>query len=159
MHIIIQIDVYNIMNLHENRQQAIRKLLHDGFATTQKCLVEELKKKGYIATQSSISRDLKDIGAFKTVQGYTLGKEEQKDSSDIHNITDLIVAVNIAGPNLLIIKTKIGAAQQVALFLDESDWPGIMGNIGGDDTVFTATSNKTSQRNLIDSINFLIKRS
>jgi transcriptional regulator of arginine metabolism len=159
MHIIIQINVLNIMNLQEYRKQAIRELLHDGFATSQKYLVEELKKKGHVATQSSVSRDLKDIGAFKTIDGYTLGIEQQKDSSPIQSITDLIVDLHIAGPNLLVIKTRIGAAQQVALFLDECDYPGIVGNIGGDDTVFTATSNKINQRSLIDSIKFLIKRS
>ena len=105
------------MSIQQYRQQAIRELLHNGFATTQKSLVDELKNRGYVATQSSVSRDLKDIGAFKTVDGYTMELERDSDSEDISNISHLITSVATAGPNLMVIGTKIGAAQQVALFL------------------------------------------
>ena len=54
-----------------------------------------------------------------------------------------------AGPNLLVIKTAIGAAQRVALAFDRCDWPEVVGNIGGDDTVFVATDSGTSQKNLL----------
>ena len=57
-----------------------------------------------------------------------------------------------AGPNLLVIKTAIGAAQRVALALDRCGWPEIVGNIGGDDTVFAATATAADQRNLLTRI-------
>ena len=40
-------------------------------------------------------------------------------------------------------------AQRVALALDRCGWPEIVGNVGGDDTVFTATSSGAAQRNLL----------
>ena len=47
MHIIIQIDVLQYNELTGiSTASSSRNLLHDGFATSQKCLVEELKKKG-----------------------------------------------------------------------------------------------------------------
>jgi transcriptional regulator of arginine metabolism len=64
-----------------------------------------------------------------------------------------------AGPNLLVIKTAIGAAQRVALALDRCDWPEIVGNVGGDDTVFTATSSSAGQRNLLSRIDRAITQS
>lgn len=151
--------VLDNMSIQEYRQQAIRELLHSGFAATQKSLVDELKNRGYEATQSSVSRDLKDIGAFKTVDGYTMEFERESDSEDTYNISHLITSVATAGPNLMVIRTKIGAAQQVALFLDKYSNSGIVGNIGGDDTVFTVTSDKAHQRILGDKINHLISRS
>ena len=67
----------------------------------------------------------------------------------------LIEKIQEVGTNLLVIKTAIGSAQQVALYLDNCDWYGIVGNIGGDDTVFTAVSNKTAQKALLNKINYL----
>jgi transcriptional regulator of arginine metabolism len=49
----------------------------------------------------------------------------------------------------LVIRTAIGAAQRVALALDRSDWPEMVGNIGGDDTVFVATESALAQKKLI----------
>ena len=46
-------------------------------------------------------------------------------------------------------KTAIGTAQRVALALDRSDWPEMVGNIGGDDTVFVATDSASAQKTLL----------
>ena len=58
-----------------------------------------------------------------------------------------------AGPNLLVIRTGVGAAQRVALALDRSGWPEIVGNIGGDDTVFVATGSLQQQKRLLARLN------
>jgi transcriptional regulator of arginine metabolism len=41
--------------------------------------------------------------------------------------------------NLVVLKTYPGNAQAVAAVLDAQDWPGIVGTVAGDDTVFVAT--------------------
>ncbi len=138
-----------------NRQEAIRDLLLSRSASTQQSLVNELNLKGFKATQSSVSRDLKEIGAIKTNDGYSLIETSNKKPELGKNILTLIMSINEVGSNLLVIKTPIGTAQQVALFLDNCDWPEIVGNIGGDDTVFTAVPNKSCQRNLVNKINFI----
>ena len=53
-----------------SRHEAIRELLLSGSASTQKSLVEQLNKKGFSVTQSSVSRDLREIGAVKSNHGY-----------------------------------------------------------------------------------------
>ena len=138
-----------------SRQEAIRDLLLSRSASTQQSLVDALNLKGFKATQSSVSRDLKEIGAIKTNDGYSLIETLNKKPELKKNILTLIVSINEVGSNLLVIKTPIGTAQQVALFLDNCDWPEIVGNIGGDDTVFTAVPNKSCQRNLVNKINFI----
>jgi transcriptional regulator of arginine metabolism len=76
------------------------------------------------------------------------------DSEDeqFASITDLLRSVTPAGPNLLVMRTAIGAAQRVGLVLDRSAWPGIVGTIAGDDTVFIATESAHAQKNLITRI-------
>ncbi len=138
-----------------SRQEAIRDLLLSRSASTQQSLVDALNLKGFKATQSSVSRDLKEIGAIKTNDGYSLIETLNKKPELKKNILTLIVSINEVGSNLLVIKTPVGTAQQVALFLDNCDWPEIVGNIGGDDTVFTAVPNKSCQRNLVNKINFI----
>ncbi len=67
-------------------------------------------------------------------------------------MAELLRGIETAGPNLLVIKTAIGAAQRVALALDRSGWPEMVGNVGGDDTILVATKSAAAQRNLLKKI-------
>ncbi|HLT91309.1 MAG TPA: hypothetical protein VKZ85_10215 [Woeseiaceae bacterium] len=130
------------------RRETLRRLLEQGPAATQQALVDALVARGFEATQSSVSRDLRDLGAVKTPAGYELPGSEPADAA-IEEVAGLLRDVQPAGANLLVIKTAIGAAQRVALALDRSGWPEIVGNVGGDDTIFTATPNARAQRALM----------
>ena len=134
------------------RRDAIRRALRRAPAATQQDLVEALTALGFEATQSSVSRDLKVLGAVKTGQGYELPGTEAAGTDEFGRVAALLRDIRPAGPNLLVIRTAIGAAQQVALALDRSGWPEIVGNVGGDDTVFTATANAAAQRALLQRI-------
>jgi transcriptional regulator of arginine metabolism len=130
------------------RREVLRELLQRGPASTQKTLVQALSAKGLHATQSSVSRDLHELGAVKTGQGYQLpGLMDAQD--EMNKVAEFVRDILPAGPHLTVVKTAIGAAQRVALALDRSAWPEIIGNIGGDDTVFVATESAAAQKLLI----------
>ena len=137
---------------HQKRREAIRQLLLQGPAETQASLVAALSTEGYEATQSSVSRDLRELGAIKTSAGYELRPGSQNDDDQLAAVAELLRGIQPAGPNLLVVRTAIGAAQRVALAFDRSNWPEVVGNIGGDDTVFVATASGTAQKNLITRI-------
>lgn len=134
------------------RRNTLRQLLLSGPASTQRALVAELNARGFVATQSSVSRDLKDLGAIKTNRGYELASADSTPEEELQGVTDLLRSISKAGPNLIVIKTAIGAAQRVALALDRSNWSEMIGNIGGDDTVFVATDSVSKQKILISRI-------
>ena len=134
------------------RRETIRQLLLRAPADTQRALVDELNSRGLVATQSSVSRDLRELGAIKTNQGYELPSSSSDDVDELHEVADFLRSITPAGPNLTVIRTAIGAAQRVALALDRGNWPEIVGNIGGDDTVFVASDSAASQRILISKI-------
>ena len=134
------------------RREAIRQLLLQEPQPNQQNLVERLRRLGYGATQSSVSRDLSFLGAVKTVHGYELPGASER-SGDLPEIAGLLRAIAPAGPNLLVIKTATGAAQRVALFLDRRRWPEITGTIAGDDTVFVATATASDQRLIAHRLN------
>ncbi len=137
---------------HQLRRDAIRKLLLAGPAATQGSLVAALTAAGYGATQSSVSRDLRELGAIKTGKGYELPNENLDGDQQMAAVGNLLRGTEPAGPNLLVVRTAIGAAQRVALALDRCKWPEVIGNIGGDDTVFVATKSGMAQKNLINKI-------
>ncbi len=146
----------NSPEIQSERQNAIRQILETGPAGTQRSLVDALIDGGFDATQSSVSRDLKELGAIKTANGYEMPGEGSGDD-EISKVSDLLREIETAGPNLLVIKTAIGAAQRVALALDRSGWPEMVGNVGGDDTILVATKSASGQRNLIKKIDRSVK--
>jgi transcriptional regulator of arginine metabolism len=137
---------------HEQRRAAIRQLLLQEPAETQGSLVAKLVAEGFSATQSSVSRDLHELGAIRTNRGYELPDGDDEGEENIAAIANLLRSIHPAGPNLLVVRTAIGAAQRVALAFDRCNWPEVVGNIGGDDTVFVATESGSAQKNLITRI-------
>lgn len=148
----------NHTQLQAERRNSIRELLLGGPAATQQALVDALTERGFDATQSSVSRDLKDLGAVKTSLGYELPPADLTGNDEIAKVADLLRELKSAGPNLLVVKTAIGAAQRVALALDRTGWPEIVGNVGGDDTILVATTNAAAQQKVVARINLLCAR-
>lgn len=145
-------------NEQSERRDAIRALLGQGPAATQQSLVDELGRRGFVATQSSVSRDLRELGAVKTTRGYELPEIAPGDDSELVSVAEFIRSMRPAGAHLLVIRTAVGAAQRVALALDRLGWPEIVGNIGGDDTVFVATDSANHQKILSAKIERVIVR-
>lgn len=141
-----------------DRRDAIRELLDLGAVETQRDLVRQLSSRGLAVTQSSVSRDLRDLGAIKTGSGYELPNPGRNGYRELAAVANLMRERKVAGPHLLVVKTAIGAAQRVALALDRSGWPEIVGNIGGDDTVFVATASVTGQKRLTSKIDRAVAR-
>ena len=155
MRIFIQQSVISVPPTNEEQHQrraALRELLAVGHAGTQASLVAALEDRGLVATQSSVSRDLRELGAIKTANGYELPAVETTGDDQVAAVAELLRTVTPAGANLLVIRTAIGAAQRVGLALDRCGWPGMVGTIAGDDTVFIATESAHAQKNLITRI-------
>ncbi len=131
------------------RRRAIARLLGQHEINRQSELVALLRAEGFVATQSSVSRDLRDLGAAKLKNGYSLpDRSENGNDESLRLVAELIRHIRSAGPNLLVVQTAVGAAQRVAVTLDRTDWPEIVGTVSGDDTIFVATANSNQQRRL-----------
>ena len=79
----------NSPETQSERQSAIRQLLETGPAGTQRSLVEALIARGFDATQSSVSRDLKELGAIKTAGGYELPGGTSSDD-EVASVAELL---------------------------------------------------------------------
>ena len=129
------------------RQQAILEILRERSISRQAELVGLLRARGIDATQSSVSRDLRQMGVAKRAEGYQ-PPEVRADSTDLPP-EEFLRGAEPAGPNLTVIRTAVGAASRVAVFLDRSGWPEIVGTLSGDDTIFVATAGAAEQRALL----------
>ncbi len=136
--------------LRDIRRAAILEILRERPVGRQTVLVELLRQKGIDATQSSVSRDLRQLGVAKLEQGYAPPEADAADDgTDQPAFGEFIRDIQAAGTNLTVIKTAIGAAQRVAVCLDRAGWSEIIGTVSGDDTIFVATGSGSEQRRLI----------
>jgi transcriptional regulator of arginine metabolism len=132
------------------RRGAIVRILRAGAVRRQQELVRLLKKAGHEATQSSISRDLRDLGVLKASGRYVLPPDEvTRANGDFGTLTRFVRQLRRAGPAITVLRTTIGAAQSVAVAIDRAEWPEVAGTISGDDTIFIATASAREQQALI----------
>ena len=131
------------------RRRAIAELLESHVIRRQSELVRLLRANGLDATQTSVSRDLRDLGAAKLTAGYRLPEPSRGNNEDaLRPVAEFFRSVHAAGPNLLVIATAVGAAQRICVTLDRANWPEVVGTISGDDTIFVATAGAGPQRRL-----------
>jgi len=120
--------------------------------------VRLLKKEGYDATQSSISRDLRDLGVLKASGRYVLAPDEvTRANGDFGTLAQFVRQLRRAGPAITVLRTTIGAAQSVAVAIDRAEWPEVAGTLSGDDTIFIATASARAQDELIGRLRSLFR--
>ena len=116
------------------RRGAIVRILREGMVRRQQDLVRLLKKAGHEVTQSSISRDLRDLGVLKASGRYVLPPDEvTRANGDFGTLSQFVRQLRRAGPSLTVLRTTIGAAQSVAVAIDRAEWPEVAGTISGED--------------------------
>ncbi len=130
------------------RRGMLVKIIREGNVRRQTELVALLRKSGHIATQSSVSRDLRELGVAKMGDRYVLSEAAVPAKSDFSALKQFVSARLTAGTNITVLKTTVGAAQSVAVAIDTAHWPEVVGTISGDDTIFIATSGAQAQRKL-----------
>jgi transcriptional regulator of arginine metabolism len=125
------------------RQQAIREILRgDQRVEQQKDLVALLRERGIRATQSSVSRDLRDLGAVRAKGYYEIPFWREREDSPFRKVVDFIRAVRTAGPYQTLLVTEPGAGGVVAQAIEEDGWEeDIVGTVAGPNSVLILTEN------------------
>ncbi|MBS0379979.1 MAG: arginine repressor [Proteobacteria bacterium] len=140
------------------RRGAIVRILKDGLVRKQADLVRLLKKEGHAVTQSSVSRDLRDLGVLKASGRYVLPPDEvTRANGDFGSLSQFVRELRPAGGSITVLRTTIGAAQSVAVAIDKAEWPEVAGTISGDDTIFIATATPRDQQELISRLRTLFR--
>ena len=151
--------------MRTHNQELIRTfkvLLHENHFSSQSEIIDALKRKGFDEiNQSKVSRILNHLGAVRTRNAkkelqYCLPEELKVPSID----APLATLVNDIDYNshMVVIKTTPAAAQIVARLMDSLGKPdGILGCVGGDDTIFVTPTRNTSVEKLYRLIKQLLQ--
>ena len=132
------------MNKQE-RQQKILSLIQSRPIGTQEDLRVLLERAGMTATQSSVSRDLEELGIVKQHGHYTLPRANGASARGL-------LSLEQAGDSLVIVRTLPGLASAVAVEIDAAAMPEVVGTIAGEDTIFIAVRDAKAQRATIKQV-------
>ena len=132
----------------KKRQLKILELVATRPIRTQDELADALGQEGWDVTQSSVSRDISQLGLVKVDGIYArpvAARLVEVTDPNERRLAESLLTVDPAGDALLVLHTPPGEAQRVGNALDLLAWPEIVGTIAGDDTIFIAVSNAAAQ--------------
>ena len=145
------------MNRRE-RQNAILGLVRERALSTQAEVAAALKETGFDVVQTTVSRDIADLGLVKVRAPSGRLVYAPPGTSDSDRLRALgaalrryALAVESAGA-LVVLVTPSGYANALAQAIDEAAHPGIAGTVAGDNTIFVAVRDGTSAASLRDEL-------
>ena len=121
------------------RRNRIREIVKTQNVNKQEELANILLKEGFSVTQATVSRDIKELGIVKVKSNnkykYTLIEKQTENTNSFSGVVlDVITA-----QNLIVVKTSVGSASSVCIFIDNAQIKGIVGTVAGDDTIIIVT--------------------
>src|ERR671915_1699046 len=127
-----------------DRQGAILRLVRERDLATQAEVAEALRGEGIDAVQTTVSRDIAQLGLVKVRNADGKLVYALPGSDDLSRLSGLTAALRRwtvsldATGNLVVLKTPPGHANALARALDEAALPDVAGTVAGDDTIFVA---------------------
>lgn len=124
------------------RQAAILEEIGREAIRTQEELVDALGARGIEASQVTLSRDLRELGIVKTLDGYRQPEQTPpfSDEAALGRVVRQFLTEAVPAQNLVVLKTRPGGANALALAIDNARWPEVIGTVAGDDTILTVTA-------------------
>lgn len=127
--------------MKNERQNKILEIIEEFEISTQEALIGKLSEYGFDATQTTISRDIRQLRLIKGPTGrgtykYVAPGVVKETGTPVHNsaLTDSVVRINTA-QNIVVVKTHAGMANAIAVCIESLDLPHIVGSVAGDDTI------------------------
>ena len=140
------------------RLKLIRDLVKTKKIKSHEELIEELSAGGCDVTQSTISRDIKQLNLVKVRNSlqeeyYALSSKYQVDPQfNIGKIKfkfkENVLSVDISN-NIIVVKTNSGEAQGVAAVIDGSNFEEILGTVAGDDTIICVANSEDNAKKIL----------
>jgi transcriptional regulator of arginine metabolism len=138
------------------RHAAIQRLIRERPISTQTELAEALRSEGHDVVQTTVSRDIHDLGLQKIRhESGRLVYAFPEDSAFNEDVTDALtrwaLTVEPSG-NLVVVTTPYGYAQALAQAIDVAHHPHIAGTIAGENTVLLVSREPATGAELAEEI-------
>lgn len=148
--------------MKKKRHEKIIELIEKYHIGTQEELANMLVEEGFLVTQTTVSRDIRELHLSKVPAGngqqkYAVIKHTDAHLGDkyIRVLKDGFVSIDMAG-NILVVKTISGMAMAVAAAIDAMKFKEIVGTIAGDDTIMMAVRTVEDNKILMEKLKKLI---
>lgn len=147
--------------IKKTRQTAILRVISENEVETQNELRQLLKEQGISVGQSTLSRDMRELGIVKRmneneVNCYYSGMSGA-DAAYNSIFAQSVLSMDHA-QNMVVLKCRAGLANAACAVVDEQGFPTVMGSIAGDDTVFILTKSENHALQLIADLNRLTRK-
>jgi transcriptional regulator of arginine metabolism len=139
------------------RQAAIQRLIRERAISTQTELAEALRSEGHDVVQTTVSRDVHELGLVKVRDAagrlvYAFPEDTPGFDADVADaLTRWALAVEASG-NLVVVATPYGYAQALAQAIDVAHHPHIAGTVAGENTILLVAREPTTGAQLADEI-------
>jgi transcriptional regulator of arginine metabolism len=136
------------------RQGRILEIVRKSSVGSQEELSTLLHKEGIDVTQSTLSRDIRELGLVKVRGNYQISGELNSAPPDEilrRAFEQFVIRTGISG-NMAVIRTSPGNAHSIGVVLDAAQWPEVLGTVAGDDTVFVLLRNGKLGKKLLERI-------
>ena len=144
------------------RQLKLIEIINKNEIETQEALAEALRNEGYLVTQATVSRDIKDLGLIKVMTPNKTYKyaqpasTEQKSSGKMLNLfRECVISIDYAG-HLIVIKTVSGGANSAVTLVDKLNFPEVMGCVAGDDTILVVIKDQQKIVPIVEKLKSLL---
>ncbi len=142
------------------RQSTIHEVIASRDVGNQEELRKLLLQRGWDVTQSTLSRDLREmrVARIPTADGsrYSVPESSAEDSRATLDVLLPELFSYVDGvAELIVLHTLPGGAQPIAAALDGEDWPDVLGTIAGDDTILLICRSSTARERIIRRIKSL----
>ena len=125
----------------KDRHAAIREIVAAQPVGSQEELRQLLRDRGWDVTQSTLSRDLREmrLARIPTPDGPRYASPDSLAMDDDRTLVEDVLPQFFSSVDgvaeLLVLKTIYGGAQPVAEAIDSAGWGEVIGTIGGENTV------------------------
>ncbi len=136
------------------RLNLIRRIVGEELISSQEELIVRLAEHGVQATQSTLSRDFKEINISKMPhheKGYIYVLSEKLGSeavANIANIGDAVLDIKFSH-NMAVIVTKSGYASAISVIIDARKSKDIIGTIAGDNNILMILDENATRENVL----------
>ena len=145
------------------RQKKILELIEKYDIDTQETLIERLDEVGISVTQTTISRDIRELKLVKGMTGkgtykYIVPDVRRENNKTVMNsaLTEAVIKVQ-AAKNIVVVKTLSGMANAIAVCVDSINHDLIVGSVAGDDTILVVTTDDETALSLEQSLKSAFK--
>jgi transcriptional regulator of arginine metabolism len=145
------------------RQSLILDLVGRESIRNQEQLRRGLRIHGVMATQATLSRDIKELGLMKRASdgAYQRPSSHVPPAATSASAVSRAVSEFVTGvdrvQHLIVLKTGPGQAHAAAIAIDRAQIGEIVGTIAGDDTILVIARDTQGARALADRLNGLIR--